>query len=174
MNLTPGSNWHGGRATTPGGLPIRTYGSMEEGVADSVRKLVEYQQKRHLATVDMMAREWNKTATPEYVNKLADALHVGKDQPFDIRDPDKAAAWVRAAQPQETGPGRLTEAQIAAGVRTGLAPPVTVPPPQPPNGAVDVSITHKNAPPNSAVTATGSGAVNVAPVRVEHQAMESI
>lgn len=174
MNLTPGSNWQGGRATTPGGLPIRTYANMEEGVADSVRKLVEYQQKRHLATVDMMAREWNKTATPEYVNKLADALHVGKDQPFDIRDPDKAAAWVRAAQPQETGPGRLTEAQIAAGVRTGLAPPVTVPPPQPPNGAVDVSITHKNAPPNSAVTATGSGAVNVAPVRVEHQAMESI
>ena len=50
----------------------------------------------------------------------------------------------------------------------------TVPPPQAPNGSVDVNITHKNPPPNSAVTASGSGAVNVAPVRVEHQNMSDI
>ena len=54
------------------------------------------------------------------------------------------------------------------------APPVAVPPQTPPNGAVDVNITHKNPPPNSAVTATGSGSVNVAPVRVEQQDMASI
>jgi hypothetical protein len=54
------------------------------------------------------------------------------------------------------------------------APPVQVAQGKPPNGAVDVSITHKNPPPNSAVTATGSGSVNVAPVRVEHQDMASI
>lgn len=54
------------------------------------------------------------------------------------------------------------------------SPPVTVPAQRPVNGAVDVSITHKNAPPNSAVTASGSGSVNVAPVRVEHQDMADI
>jgi hypothetical protein len=58
--------------------------------------------------------------------------------------------------------------QIAA----AQAPPVQVG--QTLNGAVDVNITHKNPPPNSAVTATGSGSVNVAPVRVEHQDMASI
>jgi hypothetical protein len=55
-----------------------------------------------------------------------------------------------------------------------LRPPVTVPPAAPINGSVDVSITHKNAPPNSAVTASGAGSVNVAPVRVEHQNMADI
>ena len=54
------------------------------------------------------------------------------------------------------------------------APAVTMPGARPVNGSVDVNITHKNPPPNSAVTATGSGAVNVAPPRVEHQDMTSI
>ena len=54
------------------------------------------------------------------------------------------------------------------------APSAAVAQAAPVNGAVDVSITHKNPPPNSAVTATGSGSVNVAPVRVEHQEMASI
>jgi hypothetical protein len=51
---------------------------------------------------------------------------------------------------------------------------MSVPPSAPVNGSVNVDITHKNPPPNSAVTATGSGSVNVAPVRVEHQDMASI
>jgi len=61
-------------------------------------------------------------------------------------------------------------------IATAQAPPVQVAQAQqqPVNGAVDVSITHKNPPPNSAVTASGSGSVNVAPVRVEHQDMASI
>ena len=120
MNLTPGAAWQGPRARTAGGLPIRVYDSMEEGVADSVRKLMEYQKDLHLQTVDQMARRWNATATPEYVDRIAAELGVGKNQPFDFSDPEKAAAWIRAAQPQETGPGRLTPAQIAAGVSKGL------------------------------------------------------
>jgi Phage tail lysozyme len=55
------------------------------------------------------------------------------------------------------------------------APPLPLPPPSPPlNGSVDVSITHRNPPPNAAVTATGSGSVNVAPPRVEHAALADI
>lgn len=42
------------------------------------------------------------------------------------------------------------------------APPATAPPV---NGSVNVDITHRNPPPNAAVTASGSGAVNVAPPR---------
>ena len=66
----------------------------------------------------------------------------------------------------------VATAQAAA--PAAQAPPVTVPPQAPVNGSVNVDITHKNAPPNSSVTATGSGSVNVAPVRVEHQDMASI
>jgi Phage tail lysozyme len=55
------------------------------------------------------------------------------------------------------------------------APPAAMPPAAPPiNGSVDVSITHRNPPPNAAVTATGSGSVNVAPPRVEHAALADI
>lgn len=54
------------------------------------------------------------------------------------------------------------------------APAVTMPGAKPVNGSVDVNITHKNPPPNSAVTAAGSGAVNVAPPRVEYQQLGSV
>jgi hypothetical protein len=54
------------------------------------------------------------------------------------------------------------------------APAVTMPGAKPVNGSVDVNITHKNPPPNAAVTATGSGAVNVAPPRVEYQQLGSV
>jgi hypothetical protein len=93
---------------------------MEEGVADSVRKLVEYQQQRHLYTVDAMAKEWNKTSTPEYVNAIARGIGVRPQDKIDMTDPKVAAAWIRAAQPKETGPGRLSEEQIAGGVSMGL------------------------------------------------------
>ena len=64
--------------------------------------------------------------------------------------------------------------QFASEVAQAQAPAVAAPGAPPVNGAVDVNITHKNAPPNSSVTAQGTGAVNVAPVRVEHQDMASI
>jgi hypothetical protein len=52
--------------------------------------------------------------------------------------------------------------QIAAG------PPAAPPPPAGTiNGAVDVSITHSNPPPDATVTAKGSGSVNVQPLRTE-------
>jgi Phage tail lysozyme len=79
------------------------------------------------------------------------------------------AAPPGAAPPAAPGAGykTLTQEQLTGEKQTvPVAPPI--------NGSVDVSITHKNAPPNSAVTATGSGSVNVAPVRVEHQDMASI
>jgi hypothetical protein len=53
-------------------------------------------------------------------------------------------------------------AQIAAGPSAAPPPPAgTI------NGAVDVSITHRNPPPDATVSAKGSGSVNVAPLRTE-------
>jgi hypothetical protein len=43
------------------------------------------------------------------------------------------------------------------------------PPPSPVNGSVAVTITHQNPPPNTTVTAVGTGAVDVAPPRTERQ-----
>lgn len=85
-----------------------------------------------------------------------------------------------AAPPGAVQPPAPPPAAPGAGYKTLTQEQLTgekqsVPIPQAPvNGSVDVSITHKNAPPNSAVTATGSGSVNVAPVRVEHQDMADI
>ena len=78
-----------------------------------------------------------------------------------------AEQFAKAAPSPGAGYKTLSKDQL------DLAPPVTVPPATV-NAAVDVSITHNNSPPNSAVTATGSGSVNVAPVRVEHQDMADI
>lgn len=63
---------------------------------------------------------------------------------------------------------------FASEVAQAQAPAVTTAGAAPVNGAVDINVTHKNPPPNSSVTAQGTGAVNVAPVRVEHQDMASI
>ena len=46
-----------------------------------------------------------------------------------------------------------------------VAPPAAAPPV---NGSVDVAITHRNAPPDSSVTAQGKGSVKVAPLKIEH------
>ena len=63
----------------------------------------------------------------------------------------------------------------ATQVAQGGGPSAAVPPPSPANGSVDVNIVGKNLPPNTAITASASGAgVNAPPPRVEHQAMESI
>jgi hypothetical protein len=65
--------------------------------------------------------------------------------------------------------------QIAKAPPVASGPPADVPWDMPRiNGSVDVAITHRNPPPNSAVTATGSGSVNVAPPRVEHGQLADI
>lgn len=75
---------------------------------------------------------------------------------------------------------RGTYAQQYAGVAAppptqmaqAQAPPAAPPPAAPVNGSVNVDITHRNAPPDATVTARGSGAVNVAPTRIEHPQLD--
>ena len=73
-----------------------------------------------------------------------------------------------------TPPIPPTPAVPAPQLAQGNAPPATVPPTASINGAVNIDITHRNPPPDSAVTATGSGSVNVAPPRVERQQLADI
>ena len=129
---------------------------------------------------------------------------TGRDLTVDLKDPKQAENIARTLQPTWTStntPGWAAELQanlarankgavtappVAAALPlpptppaqvppVASAPPAALPPATPPvNGAVDVSITHRNPPPNAAVTATGSGSVNVAPPRVEHAALADI
>lgn len=116
---------------------------------------------------------------------------TGRDLTVDLKDPKQAQNIANTLQPTWTStnkPGWAAKLeanlahdqrppQIATAAPAARTTPDDVPfdvPTRPPNGSVDVSITHKNPPPNSAVTATGSGNVNVAPVRVEQQDMASI
>jgi predicted chitinase len=60
-------------------------------------------------------------------------------------------------------------------VAQATAPPATVPQAAPANGKVDVNITGKNLPPNTAITASATGpGVSAPPPRVEHQELASI
>lgn len=71
----------------------------------------------------------------------------------------------------------LRSGQFAAPAQAAqaAAPPAAVPPPAPASGKVDVNITGKNLPPNTAITASASGSgVNAPPPRVEHQEMATI
>jgi predicted chitinase len=87
----------------------------------------------------------------------------------------KPATAVAQAAPAPAPPAPGPAAPAPAQVAQATAPPAQVPPPTPANGIVDVNVTHKNPPPNTAITATATGSgVNVAPPRVEHQELASI
>ena len=77
-----------------------------------------------------------------------------------------------ATDPNYTGKLGSIEGRYGA-TQLAQAPPAAPPAAAPPvNGAVSVDITHRNPPPDSSVTATGSGAVNVAPPRTEHPQLD--
>jgi hypothetical protein len=159
---------------TGGAHSMAVFKSMQEGVAASI-KLMQRNQAKYGNTLAGALHGW---AENPYVDKLG----MDPNAPFDVSkaDPNTLANLLDAQYKREgrRGSHRATREQILAGIdraRAPLAPdaPFDVPA-RPPNGTVDVSITHKNPPPNSSVTATGSGGVNVAPVRVEQQNMASI
>jgi muramidase (phage lysozyme) len=124
------------------------------------------------------AQEWASVADPSTGKSYYPGNNRASISAAEMAEAlQKTRAQIAARTP--TPPTQVAQLPVppvppAAGAPAPQAPPVTVPPPTPVNGSVNVDITHKNAPPNSSVTATGSGSVNVAPVRVEHQDMASI
>jgi hypothetical protein len=158
---------------------FRRFSTWEEGVAASVRQLQINTEQHGRLTLAQQINRWAPKADANdpasYTARVAKEMGIDPHAPLNTRDPETLRRLVNAMAHVELG-RQVPPAAIAKGVAmaTGTAPPVTVPPSAPLNGSVDVSITHKNAPLNSAVTATGTGAVSVAPVRVEHQDMTSI
>ena len=126
LNITTNT----GGVVTPGGTRLATYGSMADGVAATAAKLQSYQTDRGLNTVRQMYTEWHKGSqvNDADMQRIAGAMGVGVDQPFQL-DPTKTAAWISAAQPGETGTAgkRLSQADIAAGVRQASAAPPAAP-----------------------------------------------
>ena len=178
---------------TGGAHTMATFASMPEGIAAAV-KLMQRNQAKYGATLAGALHGW---AENPYVNKLG----MDPNASFDVSKADpKVLSGILASQFKmegRKGTHSATEDQILAGIQLARNPQIAGPqiaalpaalmpparpaadvpfdvPARPTNSTVDVSITHKNAPPNSAVTATGSGSVNVNPVRVEHQDMASI
>jgi hypothetical protein len=155
---------------------FRHFSSWEEGVAGAVRQLQINTEQHGTKTLADQIRRWappGENNTAAYIGRVAKEMGIDPNAPLNTRDPETLRRMVNAMSHVELG-RQIPQEAIAKGVGMATGTPVTVPQQAPVNGAVDVSITHKNPPPNSAVTATGSGAVNVAPPRVEHQAMESI
>ena len=150
---------------TGGAHTMAVYNSMQEGIADQIR-LLQRNQDKYGKTV---AGALHGYAENPYIGKLG----IDPSKPFDIStaDPNKLADVLGAQYAIEgrKGSHTATREQILGGIdlaRGGQAPATA---PAQLNGSVDVSITHKNPPPDSAVTARGSGQVNVAPPRVEYQ-----
>jgi hypothetical protein len=108
-----------GGVVTPGGVRLAKFPSMSLGIMANLQKLQDYQSKG-LNTVEQMVSMWEyggkKPGDPDYIKHVSAALGVRANQAFDIRDPKNAAAWLRAAQPHESGPGRLSPEDIAKGV----------------------------------------------------------
>jgi hypothetical protein len=167
---------------TGGAHTMAVYNTMQEGVADQI-KLLERNQQKYGKTITGALHGY---AENPYVGKLG----VDPTQEFDIKtaDPETLSKVLEAQYKIEgrKGSHSATHEQVLGGiamarapadtqVAQAQAPPVAAPPAAPPvNGAVDVNITHKNPPPNSSVTAQGTGAVNVAPVKVEQQNLATI
>ena len=172
---------------------MAVYNTMEEGVADAY-KLMLQKQEQHGKTIAGALSAWS--TTPGYAAKVAGVAGLDPNAPFDVSKADPAMVQ-RLMQAQFKMEGRrgshsATEAQILGGVAlarggppaappastavAAAAPPATVPPgPAAANGKVDVNVTHKNPPPNTAITVSASGqGVNAPPPRVEHQEMASI
>jgi muramidase (phage lysozyme) len=126
---------------------------------------------------------WTSTNAPGWAAELQ--ANLARANKGGVTAPPVAAAPPAAATPPRDTGGSSTPTLAgsnaarrddwATNVNIAKAPPAAMPPAAPPvNGAVDVEITHRNPPPNAAVTATGSGSVNVAPPRVEHAALADI
>jgi hypothetical protein len=165
---------------------MAVYNTMEEGVSDAY-KLMARKQEEHGKTIAGALSGWSTTAG--YDKTIAGMAGMDPNAPFDVTsaDPEQVQRLMAAQFKMEgrRGSHSATQEQILGGIAMGRAPadtqvaqaqapPVPSPPANRINGAVDVNITGKNLPPDSAVTAKGSGQVNVPPPRVEFQDFASV
>lgn len=156
---------------TGGAHTMAVYNTMQEGIADQIR-LLQRNQAQYGKTLSGALHGY---AENPYIGKLG----VDPSKPFDVStaDPNQLADVLAAQYKIEgrKGSHSATREQILGGIAMARGQQdVAAVPSAKINGAVDVSITHKNPPPDSAVTATGTGNVNVAPPRVEYQDFSTV
>jgi hypothetical protein len=108
------------------------------------------------------AREWASVADPRTGRSVYGGVGGNRAS---ISAAQTAAALQRSRQQYAAGPAVPPVAQGAPLAAPGAAGA---------SGAVDVTITHKNAPPGASVSANGTGGVNVAPPRTVWQDMENL
>src|SRR5579859_1098565 len=98
------------------GQMIGIFPNMATGIAASVNQLRDY-EKSGLMTPRELVMKWSgKHASEAYVKSVAEAMGVGADTKVDMNNPDMARGFIQGAQPFETGPGRVSRADINAGV----------------------------------------------------------
>jgi hypothetical protein len=170
---------------TGGAHTMGVFASMQEGVAAAYR-LLRRNQERFGKTLAGALHGW---AENSYIGPLAKEAGLDPNQPFDIAsaDPETVSRIMKGQFTREGRKGSHTATldQIREGVALGRGAavaqgPATAPPAapvataDPPRGSVDINITHRNPPPNSAVNVTGAGDVNVGRPRVERVDLASI
>lgn len=159
---------------TGGAHTMAVYNTMEEGVADTY-KLLARNQAKYGQTLAGALHGW---AENSYIPSLAASMGLDPNAKFDIAsaDPEMVARMMGQQFKREgrRGSHTATQEQILGGINLARGGAPAVPVPSPINGSVDIAITHKNPPPDAAVTARGAGAVNVAPPKVEHQELASV
>ena len=105
-----------GNKTAADGEKVAVFGNMAQGVAASVNQLRRYEQGG-LMSPRQLAMKWSGGhASEAYIKSVADSIGVKPDTKVDLNDPNVARAYIEGAQPFESGPGRLSRADVNSGV----------------------------------------------------------
>lgn len=98
------------------GQNIGVFSTMAAGIGASVNQLREY-EKNGLMTPRELVMKWSGGhASEAYVRSVADSIGVSPDTKVNMNYPDVARAYVQGAQPFESGPGRVSKADINSGI----------------------------------------------------------
>jgi hypothetical protein len=95
---------------------VAVFPDMPTGIAASINQMRRYEQSGLMSVRDI-ARKWSgSNASEAYIKAVADSIGVSPDTKVDLNNPDVARAYVQGAQPFETGPNRLSQADLNTGV----------------------------------------------------------
>jgi len=168
----------GGGAHTPGGFNV--YGIKSGGGVGGAGAPVSTQEEgaggRYTTQASFATFQSKQDAADAYVQfLLKNPRHYSAvTNAATVEEGLKAQGASGYATASNYGPSLdAIHRQYGAPTQLAQAPPAAPPAAAPPvNGAVSVDITHRNPPPDASVTAQGSGAVNVAPPRIEHPQLD--
>ena len=98
------------------GQEVGVFSDMASGIAATVNQLRMY-ERGGLMSVRDIAKKWSgNNASEAYIKAVADSIGVSPDTKVDMNNPDIARAYIEGAQPFESGPTRLSKADVNTGV----------------------------------------------------------